>query len=319
MREWSELSAVVTGGAGFLGSHVTRKLQDRGCTKLFVPRSTEYDLCDRDAIIRLYEKTRPQIVIHLAATVGGIAANKASPGRYFYDNALMGIQLIEYGRLFGVEKMVVVGTTCSYPKFCPTPFREEDLWNGYPDETTAPYGLAKKMLLVQGQVYRKQYGFQTIHLLPANLFGPGDNFDYATSHVVPALIRRFVETRERGEKKIDLWGDGSQTREFLYVEDAAEGILLATERYDGPEPVNLGTGQETRMKDLAELIGEVTGFEGEFRWDTSKPVGQPRRCLDVSKAREFFGFEATHTLREGIQASVDWFLKHRETASRPRV
>ena len=309
--QWSDKRVVVTGGAGFLGSFIVEKLQQRGCKNVFVPRSVEFDLRERDDIVRLYEQIKPHIVLHLAALVGGIGANQANPGRFFYDNAIMGIQLMEYARLARVEKFIALGTICAYPKFLPVPFKEDDLWNGYPEETNAPYGLAKKMLLVQAQSYRQQYGFNAIYLLPVNLYGPRDNFDLQTSHVIPALIRKFVEANATGAKEVVLWGDGSATREFLYVEDAAEGVLLATERYDGPLPVNLGTGEEVSIKTLAEIIAAEVNYTGRFVWDTTKPNGQPRRCLDVSRARELFGFEAGHRLRDGIPKTVAWFMNHR--------
>jgi GDP-L-fucose synthase len=309
--EWATKRVVVTGGAGFLGSFVVEKLRERGCQHLTVPRSKEYDLRDRDAIIRLYERTCPHLVIHLAAVVGGIGANRINPGRFFYDNAIMGIQLLEYARQFGVEKFVAVGTVCAYPKWTPVPFRESDLWNGYPEETNAPYGLAKKMMLVQAQAYRAQYGLNAIYLLPVNLYGPGDNFDLETSHVIPALIRKCVEAKEDGRREIVLWGNGSPTREFLYVEDAAEGLLLATEHYDGEQPVNLGTGEEMAIRELAQLIAAEVGFGGALVWDTTKPNGQPRRCLEMSQARQLFGFQAAHRLREGIPKTVRWFHAHR--------
>lgn len=311
MSFWVGKRVVVTGGAGFLGSFVVEKLRKRGCRNVAVPRSKDYDLRDSDAIVRLYEQAQPQIVIHLAAVVGGIGANRANPGRFFYDNAIMGIQLMEYGRQFKVNKFVDIGTICAYPKFTPLPFKEENLWNGYPEETNAPYGLAKKMLLVQAQAYRAQYGFNAIYLLPVNLYGPGDNFDLETSHVIPALIRKCVEAKESGHREIMLWGDGSPTREFLYVEDAAEGILLASERYDGNEPVNLGTGEEVAIRDLAKMIAAEVGFTGEIVWDPTKPNGQPRRCLDVSRAQQSFGFQAAHRLHEGIAKTVRWFMTHR--------
>ena len=302
---------VVTGGAGFLGSAVVRCLQSRGYGNLFVPRSKEYDLRDQAAITRLYNELQPRVVIHLAAVVGGIGANRDNPGRFFYDNAIMGIQLMEYARQFGVAKFVAVGTICAYPKFAPVPFKEEDLWNGYPEETNAPYGLAKKMMLVQAQSYRAQYGFNAIYLLPVNLYGPGDNFDLNTSHVIPALIRKCVEAKERNQGQIVLWGDGSPTREFLYVEDAAEGIASATENYDGEEPVNLGTGREIYIRELAQMIAEEVGFRGEIVWDSSKPNGQPRRCLDTGRAERFFGFRAKFDLRQGIRETIGWFNAHR--------
>jgi GDP-L-fucose synthase len=309
--EWSTKRVVVTGGAGFLGSFVVEKLRDRGCPNPVIPRAEEYDLRDRDAVIRLYQEARPHIVIHLAAVVGGIGANRANPGRFFYDNAIMSIELMEYARRFGVEKFVAVGTVCAYPKFSPVPFREHDLWNGYPEETNAPYGLAKKMSLVQAQAYRAQYGFNAIYLLPVNLYGPRDNFDLETSHVIPALIRKCVEAKESGSREIVLWGDGSPTREFLYVDDAAEGLLLATERYDGDQPVNLGTGDEIAIRDLAQMIASEVGFSGEIVWDATKPNGQPRRCLDVSQAKQLFGFRAVRPLREGISKTVAWFQDSR--------
>src|SRR5499433_3478965 len=281
---------VVTGGAGFLGSAVLEKLRARGYENIIVPRSSNYDLRDQQAIIRLYKDAQPQVVIHLAAVVGGIGANRANPGRFFYDNAIMGIQMMEYARQFGVEKFVVLGTVCAYPKFASIPFKEEELWNGYPEETNAPYGLAKKMTLVQAQAYRAQYGFNAIYLLPVNLYGPRDNFDLESSHVIPALIRRCVEAKENNCEKIVLWGDGSPTREFLYVEDAAEGIVLATERYNGSEPVNLGTGEEISILSLAQMIAAEVGYSGSIIWDITKPNGQPRRCLDTSRAQQYFGF-----------------------------
>jgi len=304
-------SLVVTGGAGFLGSAVVKTLKSRGYENVFVPRSKDYDLRDAAAIIRLYQDVRPGVIIHLAAVVGGIGANRDNPGRFFYDNAIMGIQLMEYARQFEVEKFVAVGTICAYPKFAPVPFKEEDLWNGYPEETNAPYGLAKKMMLVQAQAYRAQYGFNAIYLLPVNLYGPGDNFDLNTSHVIPALIRKCVEAKERNEEQIVLWGDGSPTREFLYVEDAAEGIVSATESYDGSEPVNLGTGEEISISELARMVAEEVGFRGDIVWDTTKPNGQPRRCLDTSRAERCFGFRAKFDLRQGVIQTVAWFNAHR--------
>jgi len=305
---------VVTGGAGFLGAAVVKTLQSRGYENVFVPRSAEYDLRDRAAITRLYQDVQPRLVIHLAAVVGGIGANRDNPGRFFYDNAIMGIQLLEYARQFEVEKFVAVGTICAYPKFAPVPFKEEDLWNGYPEETNAPYGLAKKMMLVQAQAYRAQYGLNAIYLLPVNLYGPGDNFDLNTSHVIPALIRKCVEAKERNEEKIVLWGDGSPTREFLYVEDAAEGIVSATESYDGSEPVNLGTGKEISISELARMIAEEVGFSGKIVWDTTKPNGQPRRCLDTSRAEQCFGFRAKFDLRQGVIETIAWFNANRARA-----
>lgn len=290
-----------------MGSYVVEKLRERGCREIFVPRSKDYDLREKEAIIRMYEDFKPDVVIHLAAVVGGIGANRKNPGKFFYDNAIMGIQLIEYARRYGVEKFVCVGTVCAYPKYTPVPFKEDDLWNGYPEETNAPYGLAKKMLLVQLQAYRHQYGFKGIYLLPANLYGPRDNFDPETSHVIPALIKKCVDAKRKGERKIVVWGTGEPSREFLYVEDAAEGILLAAERYDGPEPVNLGTGEEIKIRDLVKLIMELTGFEGEVEWDRSKPDGQPRRCLDTTRAKQAFGFVARIDLREGLKRTIEYY------------
>jgi len=308
---WANTRVVVTGGAGFLGSFVVEALHARGCREISVPRSRDYDLRESDDIARLYDRTRPQVVVHLAAVVGGIGANRANPGRFFYDNAIMGLQLMEYARRLGVEKFIAVGTVCAYPKVTPVPFKEEDLWNGYPEDTNAPYGLAKKMLLVQAQAYRAQYGFNAIHLLPVNLYGPRDNFDLESSHVIPAMIRKFLAAKERGAPSVVLWGDGSPTREFLYVEDAAEAIALATERYDGSEPVNLGSGEEISIRELAELIAAEVGFRGEIVWDTTQPNGQPRRRLDVSRAERLFGFRAKHPFRDGVRQTVDWFVEHR--------
>lgn len=307
---WREKRVLVTGGAGFLGSFVVDKLRARGCQTIIVPRSAEYDLRDRDAIVRLYETASPDMVLHLAAVVGGIGANQENPGRFFYDNAMMGIQLIEIARQMGVQKFVATGTICAYPKFTPIPFREDDLWNGYPEETNAPYGLAKKMMLVQLQAYRAQYGFKGIFLLPVNLYGPRDNFDLHTSHVIPALIRKCAEAKAAGRSEIVLWGDGTPTREFLYVEDAAEGLLLAAEHYDGDQPVNLGTGEEIAIANLATAIADEVGFEGKIIWDSSKPNGQLRRCLDVTRAKELFGFEAAHDLQHGLAKTVAWFKEN---------
>jgi len=307
---------MVTGGAGFLGSFVAEKLRERGwCSEIFVPRSREYDLREKEAVVKMYEDARPDIVIHLAGIVGGIGANRANPGTFFYDNLIMGIQTMHYAYLYGVEKFVAIGTVCAYPKYTPVPFKEEDLWDGYPEETNAPYGLAKKMLLVQAQAYRQQYGFNAIYLLPVNLYGPRDNFDPATSHVIPALIHKCVEAKDRGDNHIVVWGTGKPTREFLYVEDAAEGIILATERYNDPDPVNLGSGMEISIKDLVHLIARLTGFEGEIMWDTSKPDGQPQRCLDTSKAERYFGFRAKMPFEEGLWRTIEWYREqlHVET------
>jgi len=302
---------VVTGGAGFLGRAVVARLRESGVTDVVVPRSADYDLRERDAVRRLLADARPEVVIHLAAVVGGIGANRANPGRFFYENAIMGIELMEQSRLAGVAKFVGVGTVCSYPKFTPVPFREDDIWNGYPEETNAPYGLAKKMLLVQGQAYRAQYGFDAIHLVPVNLYGPGDNFDPASSHVIPALIRKCLEARDRGDAFVEVWGTGAASREFLYVDDAAEGIALATERYDGDEPVNLGVGHEITIRELVETIARLSGFEGEIRWDATKPDGQPRRALDTSRARERFGFVAHTSFDDGLRRTIAWYEGHR--------
>jgi len=302
---------VVTGGAGFLGGYVTERLQKRGCKNILVPKIEDYDLVSIDDINRMYEDMKPDIVIHLAAVVGGIGANREHPGEFFYKNLMMGVQLIEQGRLRNIKKFVAIGTVCAYPKFTPVPFKEENIWNGYPEETNAPYGLAKKMLLVQSQSYRAEYGFNSIFLLPVNLYGPGDNFDPASSHVIPALIKKCVDAIDSGADYIDCWGSGSASREFIYVADAAEGILLATEHYNGPEPVNIGAGFEITIKELAEKIVELTGFTGEIRWDSSKPDGQPRRRLDVSKANKYFGFEAKTPFDEGLKATIDWYRKHK--------
>jgi GDP-L-fucose synthase len=309
MSFWTNKRVTVTGGAGFLGSFVLEKLSERGCRNVFVPRSREYDLVDMEAVKRLYKDGQPDIVIHLAARVGGIGANRANAGKFFYDNAMMGIQLIEQGRLYGLEKFVALGTVCAYPKFTPAPFREESLWDGYPEETNAPYGLAKKMLLVQSQAYRDQYGFNSIYLLPVNLYGPRDNFDLETSHVIPALIRKCLEAKVRKEPAIVCWGDGSPTREFLYVEDCAEAILLAAERYNGSESVNIGTGQEIPIKTLIQLIAELTEYKGRIVWDTSKPNGQPRRCLNTTRARELFAFSAKTDFRQGLRRTIEWYLE----------
>jgi GDP-L-fucose synthase len=356
MSFWSNKRILVTGGAGFLGSFVVEKLRERGCKDIFVPRSRDYDLVEMDAVKKVYRDAKPDIVIHLAARVGGIGANRANPGKFFYDNLMMGVQMMEVGRQTGIEKFVAIGTVCAYPKFAPVPFHEEDLWNGYPEETNAPYGLAKKMLLVQAQAYREQYGFNAIYLLPVNLYGPRDNFDFKSSHVIPALIRKCVdaidETEGRGMRSeakvprssnlqppsistappptsnlkppannnvlpqtsnlkpptVTVWGTGKATREFLYVEDCAEGILLATEKYDKPDPINLGAGFEISIKDLVDLIIKLTGFKGEVLWDTSKPDGQPRRMLDVSRAEKEFGFKAKTKFEDGLRKTIKWYL-----------
>ena len=304
---WDGRRVMVTGGAGFLGSAVVRRLREAGATEVFVPHVEDYDLRTLADIDRALADGRPDLVIHLAAVVGGIGANRANPGRFFYENAIMGIQLIEQARLAGVAKFLTVGTVCAYPKFTPVPFHEDDLWNGYPEETNAPYGLAKKMLLVQAQAYRDQYGFNAIYLLPVNLYGPGDNFNPESSHVIPALIRKCLEARDRGDAFVEVWGTGSASREFLYVDDAARGIVLASERYDGRDPVNLGVGAEITIRDLTELIARLTGFKGELRWDATKPDGQPRRALDTSRAHEYFGFDAGASFEQGLRTTIDWY------------
>ena len=311
MAFWAERKVLVTGGAGFLGSHVVRKIQERGCCAVTVPRSRDFDLREKEAIVSLYERAQPDVVVHLAAVVGGIGANRQHPGRFFYENAIMGLQLIEQARLFGVRKFVVIGTVCAYPKFTPVPFREADLWNGYPEETNAPYGLAKKMLLVQTQAYRQEYGLNAIYLLPVNLYGPGDNFDAETSHVIPALIRKCVEAVEAGDDEVAVWGTGMASREFLYVEDAAEGVVLATEHYNDPEPVNLGSGTEITIKALAELIAELCGFTGRLLWDPTKPDGQPRRSMDTGWAERAFRFRARTEFRDGLRRTIAWYRRHR--------
>ena len=304
----SQKRVLVTGGAGFLGSYVVQTLRARGCQDIFVPRSADYDLVEMAAVRRLLSDARPEVIIHLAARVGGILANQQNPGRFFYDNLMMGVQLLDEARKFGVEKFVATGTICAYPKFTPLPFREDDLWNGYPEETNAPYGLAKKMLLVQSQAYRAQYGFSSVVLFPVNLYGPRDNFDLSSSHVIPALIRKIAEAMRQGQTEVTLWGDGSPTREFLYVEDCAEGIVLATERFDDSQPVNLGSGHEISIASLAEKIGQLLGFGGRFVYDTSRPNGQPRRALDCSRAEKLFGFSARTSLDTGLRRTIDHYL-----------
>ena len=317
MTTWTVRRVVVTGGAGFLGRHVVQELTRQGATDIFVPRSRETDLRD-PAVIRQYlAETKPDTVIHLAAVVGGIGANREHPGSFFHDNAVMGIHLLEESRMAGVDKFVTIGTVCSYPKFTPVPFHEDTLWDGYPEETNAPYGLAKKMLLVQGQAYREEYGFNSIHLIPVNLYGPWDNFDPASSHVIPALIRKCIEARDSGASFIEAWGTGSASREFIYVEDAARGIVLAASQYDDPAPVNLGVGQEITIRDLITTIAQLTGYTGEIRWDPSKPDGQPRRALDTSRAREAFDFTATTSFEDGLRATIAWWETHKPVESIP--
>jgi GDP-L-fucose synthase len=313
VRDLGRKRIVVTGGHGFLGSAVVRRLLAQGSPPeaVIAVRHGDYDLVREDAVRRLYDEHRPDIVIHLAAVVGGIGANRAHPGRFYYENLMMGALLMEHARRAGVEKFVSIGTICAYPKHTPVPFREEDLWSGYPEETNAPYGIAKKALLVQGQAYRAEYGFNSIYLLPVNLYGPGDNFDPASSHVIPALVKKCVDAVERGESRIEVWGTGRATREFLYVDDAAEGIVLATERMETDEPVNLGAGFEISIRDLAELIARLTGFTGELAWNTSQPDGQPRRSLDTSRAAERFGFRATTSFEDGLRRTVAWYRAER--------
>jgi len=309
---WRDKRVVVTGGAGFLGSFVVDRLRQLGCPNVIVPRKREFDLLHESQIVRLLETARPDTILHLAAVVGGIGANRENPGLFLYENLMMGVQLMEQARLAGVAKFVSIGTICSYPKFTPVPFHEDSLWDGYPEETNAPYGLAKKMLLVQGQAYREQYGFNAVHLLPVNLYGPRDNFDPNSSHVIPALIKKCVDAQNAGEQSISVWGTGRATREFLYVEDAADGILLATECYNGSEPINLGAGFEISIRDLAELIAKVTGFSGRIEWDGSKPDGQPRRCLDTSRAHRYFGFKAHTSFETGLRNTVAWYREQRK-------
>ena len=310
----NEKRILVTGGAGFIGSHVVDRLSERDCKSIFIPRSQEYDLRDAGSTQRIFKEFKPHLVIHLAGNVGGIGASELYPADLFYDNAIIGINLLEHSRRAGVEKFVGIGNVCSYPKLCNIPFSEDDLWSGYPEEVNAPNGLAKRMLLAMGQAYRKQYGLNSIHLIPVNVYGPGDNFNPLTSHVIPAIIRKAVEAKESGAPEIALWGDGSPTREFIFVEDVAEAIVLATERYDGAEPVNLGTGQEISIRELAELICRKVGFDGDITWQTSKPGGQPRRCMDVRRAKKLFGFKARFDLDEGIASTVEWFLADRINA-----
>jgi GDP-L-fucose synthase len=309
---WKDKRICVTGGAGFLGRNVQKLLRAHGATNIYVPTIEEYDLVKGEDIDRMYETAKPDVVIHLAAHVGGIGANRMRPAEFFYDNLMMGVQLIHKAWQRGVGKFVAIGTVCAYPKFTPVPFKEDDIWNGYPEETNAPYGLAKKMLLVQSQSYRQQYGYNSIFLLPVNLYGPGDNFDPSSSHVIPALIRKCIEAEERGDKEIEVWGDGSPTREFLYVEDAARGIVMAAESYNGSEPVNLGSGYEISIKDLSEMIARLTGFNGKLVWDPSKPNGQPRRGLDTTRAEKYFGFKAEVKFEEGLRNTIEWYRQNRK-------
>ena len=311
MNFWKNKRVVLTGGGGFLGRAVKAQLEARGCKHIIVPRSAQFDLRKTAAIRKLYRQAHPDMVIHLAAVVGGIGANRENPGKFFYDNLIMGVELMEQARQFGVPKFVGIGTICAYPKFCPVPFKEDHLWDGYPEETNAPYGLAKKMQLVQSQAYRQQYGFNSIYLLPVNLYGPGDNFSWESSHVIPALIRKCVEAKERGDRHITVWGTGRATREFLYVDDAARGIVLAAEKYNSSQPVNLGAGFEISIKKLVELIVELTQFKGDILWDRAKPDGQPRRCLDVSRARQEFGFEAKTSFEVGLKKTIAWYIRNR--------
>jgi GDP-L-fucose synthase len=312
---WRDKTVVVTGGAGFLGSFVVDRLRTAGAGRVVAPRSREYDLRHEEAIARLLADSRPDVILHLAAVVGGIGANRENPGRFLYENLIMGTLLMEQARVAGIKKFLGVGTICSYPKFTPVPFKEEDLWNGYPEETNAPYGLAKKLLLVQGQAYRQQYGFNAVHLLPVNLYGPRDNFDPSSSHVIPALIKKCVDAIEAGDSSIVCWGTGRATREFLYVEDAAEGIVLAAEKYDDSEPVNLGAGFEISILDLVHLIARTTGFTGRIEWDATKPDGQPRRSLDTTRAERSFGFKARTSFEEGLRRTVDWYVADRKRAA----
>lgn len=312
---WSNQHVIVTGGAGFLGQNVVRELATCGAKEIFIVDKDRYDLRQEAEVIRMYAENPATMVIHLAATVGGIGINREHPGSFFYDNLMMGVLVMEHARRVGVEKFVSIGTICAYPKFSPIPFKEDNLWDGYPEETNAPYGLAKKMLLVQGQAYRQEYGFNSIYLLPVNLYGPGDNFNPKSSHVIPALIKKCIDAQEAGQDHIVAWGDGSPTREFLYVEDAARGIVMAAEEYNDPDPVNLGSSHEISIKDLVELIVKLTGFTGDIRWDTTQPNGQPRRKLDVTRAKERFGFAAQIDFHAGLKRTIEWYRQHRSPAS----
>jgi GDP-L-fucose synthase len=311
MQFWHAKRVLVTGGSGFLGRSIVDLLKKKGCRYIFIPRQKDYDLRKSSAIKRILKESKPDIVLHLAATVGGIGANQRHPGKFFYDNIMMGVQLIEESRIFGIEKLVAIGTICAYPKFTKVPFKEEDLWNGYPEETNAAYGLAKKMLLVQSQAYRQEYGFNSIFLLPVNLYGPGDNFSEDSSHVIPALIKKCIEARESGASSVTFWGTGRVTREFLYVEEAAKAIILAAELYNGKEPVNIGAHHEVTIKDLAELIVRLTGYKGSILWDSTKPDGQPRRKLDTTRAKKYFGFQARVTLEDGLKKTIRWYINQR--------
>jgi len=316
---WRERRVCVTGGAGFLGSFVIEKLRQHGARDIFIPTIEKYDLVQPESIQQMLADSRPDVIIHLAAHVGGIGANREHPAEFFYDNLMMGVQLIHQAWTHAVGKFVAIGTVCAYPKFTPVPFKEENIWNGYPEETNAPYGLAKKMLLVQAQAYRQQYGYNAIYLLPVNLYGPGDNFNPSSSHVIPAQIRKCIEAQEAGQDEMVSWGDGSPTREFIYVEDAAEAIVLASERYNGPEPVNIGSGHEISIKDLTGLIARLTGFTGRVIWDTSKPNGQPRRGLDTSRAEQYFGFKAQTPFEEGLRRTITWYRENRSVQSQAAV